>query len=379
MKSGMVRLGLSMLAAGFLAGCAGLMGGSQPATFVPTNFATGEYTARADNFQVIVDASQTMANDGQANFLTAKNFVAAVNQSLPADFGADMGLRSYGHSEKQSAKLTDLVYGMANYSREEMAKGLDKIKYPGGNSPLGAAINAASADLEKASGTSVLVIVSDGTQNNMDDAVAAAKAIKAKMADRICIYTVWVGNDESGRKVLEKVAQAGSCGTADSAASLTDQKALAAYVERVFFDRKPAPAPAPAPAPTPAPAPVAAPAPVPAPAPCQGVITANLVFDFDKATIKDDMIPVLEEAKRIMNECRTINYQVAGHTCSIGTDAYNQGLSERRAAAVTKWLVDNGVAADRLETFGYGEGSPKYDNSTTDGRKLNRRVEFRAK
>ena len=69
-------------------------------------------------------------------------------------------------------------------------------------------------------------------------------------------------------------------------------------------------------------------------------------------------------------------YTVAGHTCNIGTDEYNQKLSERRAAAVVKWLVDNGVAANRLAVVGYGETKPKYDNKTEDGRKLNRRVEF---
>jgi OOP family OmpA-OmpF porin len=88
------------------------------------------------------------------------------------------------------------------------------------------------------------------------------------------------------------------------------------------------------------------------------------------------MIPVLQEAKKILGECTTTTYKVAGHTCNMGTDAYNQKLSERRAAAVQKWLVDTGVAASRLEAVGYGEGAPKYDNKTEEGRKLNRRVEF---
>lgn len=379
MKCKLLKTYLPLLFLALLAGCAGLMGASQSLTFTPTNFPSGQYTAKADNFQLIMDASQTMANNGQANFLTAKNFVSAVNQSLPVDFDADMGLRSYGHSEKQSPALTELVAPMAKYSRAAIQQGVDKVKYAGGNSPLGAAIDGAAADLEKTAGSAVLVIVSDGTQNNMDDAVAAAKAIKAKMGERLCIYTVWVGEDESGRKLLEKVAQAGGCGSAESAGNLTNQKSLAAFVEKVFLDRKPAPAPVAAPAPAPAPASAPVPSPAAAPAPCQGVITANLVFDFDKAVIKDEMIPVLEEAKRIMGECRAANYQIAGHTCSIGTDAYNQKLSERRAAAVRSWLVDNGVDSNRLEAVGYGEGSPKYDNGTMDGRKLNRRVEFQAK
>ena len=371
MKSKLLKMSVALLCSVALAGCVGLMKSPQPLTFTPEGFPTGKYIAKADNFQILLDASQTMANNGQVNFISAKNFTNAVNWSLPADFPANLGLRSYGHSEQQSKALTDLVAPMAKYSRDEVKKGLDKVKVAGGNSPLGVAIDAAAADFEKAGGTSVMVIVSDGTQNNMDDAVAAAKKAKAKLGDKLCIYTVWVGDDMAGKKVLADVAAASGCGTAEVAANLTDQKALAAYVEKVFLKAKPM---------APAPAPVAAPAPAPAPAPamepCQGVITANLTFDFDKANIKDDMVPVLQEVKKIMTECTTTTYTVAGHTCNMGPDAYNQKLSERRAASVLEWLTGNGVAASRLEAVGYGEGSPKYDNKTDEGRKLNRRVEF---
>jgi OOP family OmpA-OmpF porin len=367
MKFQSLKVWLPLLLAVALSGCAGKTAPSL--TFTPEGFPSGQYTAKSDNVQFILDASLTMGENGQQNFITAKNFLGAVNWSLPGDFGASTGLRSFGHSEQQSKNETDLVYGMAKYARDGFKAGLDKVKYTGGNSPLGVAISAAGADLATAAGTSRLVIVSDGTQHNMDDAAGAAAALKAKMGDKLCIYTVWVGDDLAGQKVLEKVAKAGGCGTADNAATLTDQKALAAYVERVFLNKKPAAAPAPVAAPAP-------PAPAPAATPCNGVVTVNLVFDFDKATIKDDMIPALEQATKIMNECPAATYVVAGHTCNIGTDAYNQGLSERRAAAVKSWLESHGVAASRLQTKGYGEAQPKYDNKTEEGRKLNRRVEF---
>lgn len=375
MKFTSLKVGLGLLLAVVVTGCAGMKG--QPLSFAPQGAASGQYTAKADNFQIILDASQTMANEGQKNFITAKNLVGGINASLPADFPAQMGLRTYGHSERQSKNLTDLVYGMAKYSREEMQKGLDKVKYAGGNSPLGAAIDAAAMDLKDAAGTSALVIISDGTQNNMDNAVAAAQAIKAKMGDRLCIYTVWVGDDAAGRKVLEQIAKVGGCGDVDNAAALTGQPAFAAFMEKVFLKRAPVPV---APAPAPAPAPVPAPAPAPAPAPVvKEIITFNLLFDFDSAKIKDDMIPQLEKARQILGEDPAATFIVAGHTCSIGTDAYNQKLSERRAAAVKNWLVSNGVAAGRLDAVGYGESQPKYDNKTDEGRRLNRRVEIQSK
>ena len=142
------------------------------------------------------------------------------------------------------------------------------------------------------------------------------------------------------------------------------------------------PAP-PKPAPVPAPKPIPVPPPVvekPAPAPVtKEIITLNLLFDFDSAKIKDDMIPVLEQARTILSEDPAATFLVMGHTCSIGSDAYNQKLSERRAASVKNWLVSNGIAAERLEEIGYGEAQPKYDNKTEEGRKLNRRVEIQTR
>lgn len=138
----------------------------------------------------------------------------------------------------------------------------------------------------------------------------------------------------------------------------------------------PKPAPAPAPAPKPAPAPVVAPAPVPVQ---KEIISFNLLFGFDKYEITDEMVPVLTQAKKILDEDMSASFEVMGHTCSMGSDTYNQKLSERRAASVKNWLVSNGIAAGRLQAVGYGESKPKYDNSTEESRKLNRRVEITTK
>jgi OOP family OmpA-OmpF porin len=68
--------------------------------------------------------------------------------------------------------------------------------------------------------------------------------------------------------------------------------------------------------------------------------------------------------------------EVAGHTDSVGTDQYNQGLSERRANSVRDYLVEQGVRASRLTAVGYGENRPVATNDTADGRQENRRVEL---
>jgi outer membrane protein OmpA-like peptidoglycan-associated protein len=114
----------------------------------------------------------------------------------------------------------------------------------------------------------------------------------------------------------------------------------------------------------------------PTPQVTKEIITFNLQFGFDKYKITDEMIPVLEQAKIILDEDPAATFLILGHTCSIGSDSYNQNLSERRAASVKNWLVSNDIAEERLEAIGYGESQPKYDNGIEESRKLNRRVEI---
>ena len=136
-------------------------------------------------------------------------------------------------------------------------------------------------------------------------------------------------------------------------------------------------APAAAPA---APAPVAAPAPAPAPAApavaAQKVTyAADAFFDFDKSVLKPEGRAKLDD---LVSKIQGINLEViiaVGHTDSIGSDAYNQRLSVRRAEAVKAYLVSKGIERNRIYTEGKGEKQPVADNRTAEGRAKNRRVE----
>ena len=145
---------------------------------------------------------------------------------------------------------------------------------------------------------------------------------------------------------------------------------------------KPAPAPAPAPAtPAPAPAPAPAPkpeAPKPPPAPVAQKVTlaADVLFDFDKSVIKPDGKSKLDD---LSQKVRAINLEVViaiGHADWIGSDAYNQKLSVRRAESVKAYLVSKGVEPNRIYTEGKGEKQPVASNKSKDGRAKNRRVEI---
>jgi OOP family OmpA-OmpF porin len=98
-------------------------------------------------------------------------------------------------------------------------------------------------------------------------------------------------------------------------------------------------------------------------------------FDFDKAVLKPEAQAKLSD---LVEKMKTITVEVViavGHADSVGSDAYNQRLSLRRAEAVKKFLVSKGVEANRVYTEGKGEKSPVADNRTREGRAKNRRVE----
>ena len=129
---------------------------------------------------------------------------------------------------------------------------------------------------------------------------------------------------------------------------------------------------APAPTPAPAPEPVAEPE-----APVAQVVRVELdvKFDFDKAVVKPNSYGDVKNLADFMAQYPATNVEVAGHTDSVGPDAYNQKLSQRRADAVKQVLVKDGVAPSRVTAVGYGESRPVADNATEAGRAVNRRVE----
>lgn len=107
------------------------------------------------------------------------------------------------------------------------------------------------------------------------------------------------------------------------------------------------------------------------------VLEQDYLFDFNKFDIKKQYYPILDDIVKVMNENPTMKVQLEGHTDSVGSDAYNQKLSERRANAVKDYLVKKGkIKADRLTTKGFGEKKPIADNKTKEGRAKNRRVEL---
>jgi len=102
----------------------------------------------------------------------------------------------------------------------------------------------------------------------------------------------------------------------------------------------------------------------------------GVLFDFNKATLKPESDAVLQQVAALMSRDAALRLEVQGHTDSVGSDAYNQPLSEARARSVVVWLSQHGVAANRLTARGYGKTRPIASNDNDAGRAQNRRVEI---
>lgn len=106
-------------------------------------------------------------------------------------------------------------------------------------------------------------------------------------------------------------------------------------------------------------------------------IASEVSFDFGSAAIKPAFRPTLDKVADVLNRYERSVVHVVGHTDSVGSDAYNQRLSEQRAQAVVDYLAGTaGVARERLRAEGRGESEPRESNATEAGRQLNRRVEL---
>ena len=156
-----------------------------------------------------------------------------------------------------------------------------------------------------------------------------------------------------------------------------------------LFTENPKPPPPPPPPPPPAkpeapkkeapkpPPPPPPPPPKPAPKVERTIILDDVLFDFDKSNVKPEAAAILDRLVAFMKENSDKKANLSGHTDNVGTDAYNQALSERRVASVKDYVVGKGVDGGRVSGQGFGESKPIADNKTAEGRSKNRRVEIK--
>ena len=325
--------------------------------------ASAEMVKKVDNFIVFMDQSGSMAyakaEAGNQKFDQAVNAVTRFDQAAP-ELGYSSSLALFAPYKSVSSPTV--------YKTGSLGSAAAGVVPPFNTmTPMGDGLSSVDSVLSKVSGKTALIVYTDGASNEGSDPVAAAKSLYGKYAGNLCIHVVSYADTAKGQQTVDAIRALSGCSVAADAKSLASDAAMAQFAKDVLYDEV-------------QPKPMAKPAPKPAPVVvAKEVVTFNLLFGFDKSAITDEMVPVLEQAKMILEEDASVDFVLSGHTDSTGPEAYNQGLSERRAASVKNWLVSNGVSASRLQTVGYGETRAKYDNGTKEGRKLNRRVELQSK
>ena len=360
-------MAFAVLLAGQLA-----LAGSQEIT---AKLNSGDFILNADNFMVIFDKSGSMRDTytGQRKVDYEKKLVGLFNATVP-DAKLSAGLREFGENN-WNFDVTQLDYGVTTYNRDALGKVVAKLERPFGNSPLDVALLAAGKDLAGAAGKSAIVVFSDGVDMKEAPMVKAATEVKKQYGDRLCIYTVQIGNDANGAKVLDKVARASECGFAVNGDKVADDASMTAFVEKIFLAAAP-------------PKPVVVPPPPeaekkvePQAAPKKELkekvtISLNVQFDTDKAVVKPKYKDDIKKVADFMKEYPDTKASIEGNTDNTGSAAYNKKLSKKRADAVAAYLVKNfGIDKSRLSTVGYGFDKPVASNKTAKGRQQNRRVD----
>jgi OOP family OmpA-OmpF porin len=370
----MRRLPLILAVVSILYGCAKPWPDVQPLSVSPLGLSEREWRV-TDHVVIVTDASATMTRDAllpEARAL-AGSFIAGMPEpdARPKRAaGYKVSLIGFGGDERlatahAAVERSDASREDGPLHRDELAGTAASLSplgsLPmGGNTPLDAVLAEAGASLEGERGRAAVIVISDGRADNAAAALEAGRALVSGHPDELCIHTVQVGGSAEGRSLLEKLAALSSCGSARQASSASSVAALQGFERDVFVAAAELP-------------PVAA----RGTDPCERrLVLRGVRFDFDRATLRPESTPVLDTAVDQLSQCSDVSLSIEGHTCSIGTEGYNQGLSERRAQSVRQYLIEHGISADRLRARGRGEGAPVATNDSRDGRAQNRRVEL---
>ena len=338
-----------------------------PAPFTPTDLnakvASGEYVQKVDNFLVVFDDTESMFLDRlwQSKLEKAKLVATNMNNTIPT-LNLQGGMRVFGHRSYSMEDGSPLQYGMTAHTKSGLGEAINAVTTTGGNTPLTRAIELANADLANTKGDIAVIIISDGEENIRVPAVVAARALKEKYQDRVCIYTILIGDSVEGRATLEQIAQAGGCGFATDEEALGTADGMAAFVEKVFLkkgEEKRVDTQV-----------------IPMKEKKCFVVELKVEFDFDKSFIKPQYFQTLTEFADLVRSYPDHTVNLQGHTCNIGTDDYNMKLGQRRADSVRTFMLKHfkDIDATRLTAISHGESQPTTSNETKDGRKHNRRV-----
>lgn len=307
---------------------------------------TSNMIKKIDSFTFFVDQSGSMmqkqADTQRVKMDIAKEVLSRVNDRIPMLNYAG-GLHTFAGFKE--------IQPVTPYNREMMGNSINKLKDDldifGRLTPMGNGIYALQPVVNNMARPAAIILVSDGASNIGIDPVAEAQAIYAANPN-VCFHIISLADTDKGKDILNQIAKLNNCTVmVDANELLVNDAAVDKFVADVFYTYGVS----------------------------EKIVLRSVQFEFDSDKITHASAAILDEVAGIIKN-QTRNVQIDGHTCNIGTVAYNQGLSERRAASVKRYLESRGVPGSMMSTAGFGLKHPKYDNSTEEGRRLNRRAEI---
>jgi OOP family OmpA-OmpF porin len=376
----------------------------EPVPFVKEALESDDTGRKVDTLYVIMDASNSMNKSYKGkNWKYTKELLSRMGQTIPSDIDPYITFRTFGHNPEVS-NLNTKVWTESEqvFNYDDFKAATENITAAGGRSPLYAAVDAATMDMEATGEQYALIVLTDGEFMGRSE-VEAFQKMKDSIGDRVCIYAVQIGDHESAAINFNKIKNM-PCGHYYKCDDIESGPAMAALVSEMLLgpdadgdgvadnlDQCPD---------TPTGTPVDrkgcsidsdgdgvpdhldqcpdTPAGVEVDKwGCPIILEPDRVyFDFDKADIKPEFESLLNETAEFIKSNPDVSVEIQGHTDSIGTEEYNLALSERRAKAVAAFLTDQGVNPDQLSTAAFGFSQPIADNDTEEGRAMNRRVGF---
>ena len=386
-----IKLVTLIIGSALMVGCAIKRTAPDFGSFQPANLEG--YAQKVDDFAVLMDVSSSMNSrykqgssytstpDKATRFDVEREVLSRMNQTIPSTVQLTSGLRVFGSGDCSGWKESMLEFGVTGYTQEGFSQGLANAKCASGGTPMTSALEATGGDIASSQGNVAVILISDGNHPELNPA-AAANALKKQYGSRLCLYTVWMGNDDhagqEGKTLMRQLALTSMCGAYFTAEEIASSEGMGEFVKRVFLKKAICPdtdgdgvyglqpgsssvcldeCPN-----TPANVRVNS----------VGCWVPYVLFDFDKDTIKMEYTQDLDRSVEVLTkEQPNLRLEIQGWTDQVGSQSYNLPLSQRRAEAVKRYLVERGVAADRLTARGYGI-SRKFGSDAE-----NRRVMFK--
>ncbi|MDZ4859143.1 MAG: OmpA family protein [Candidatus Hydrogenedentes bacterium] len=302
---------------------------------------------KVDQIMILADVTNsTLEHDV---FGLEKNLLNGFVDAMP-DAPYQMGFSSFAGVSQDEWMWLPLQYGNLESLKDYAAN----LQFLGSTTPLHQGIAVTGKEFEGRSKKSVLVVFSDGRTHPHQRVLDALADISIAHDGELCIYTINCGYSEPGRELLQKMSRVTHCGGAWQAHEVNSPLRMEAMVREIFFG--------------------------PGAALIEQrtiVLQNDVLFDFDKAVLKPEGRAAVDTVIAEARSRRLDRLVIEGHTCDLGSDAYNMDLSQRRANAVRSYMIEQGIDGSRITTEAYGESRPAAANINEANRKLNRRAEFR--